>query len=284
MAKQRANVPAKINPVETGIIPFDNVPDYLKDKAQTGMEGLGKDDFKVPRIKLLQALNPEVRSFQGEAIPGEFWHTGANKSLGSTFNFVPLIVGKRVIVWDANGGDQGGDILAFSKNAMDWTTGGNKTFKVKLKGRKDEVTWQTGRNVATSGLLEWGSSDPEDNNSPPAAQLTYEYLCYLPDHPMLSPCLLGLFRTGLANARQFNTSLFMLRRPTTSIIVKCFADEKSEGKLSWFVPQFKTAGFAPQELFNTCEEIQKNYAEYQAEYNHNDAAQKESLPDDDGKY
>jgi len=55
-----------------------DVPEYLKDKSSTGLEALGQGDFKVPRIKLLQPLNPEVKSYPGVAIPGEFWHTVTN--------------------------------------------------------------------------------------------------------------------------------------------------------------------------------------------------------------
>lgn len=283
MARQKAPKQEVAITKPSDIIPFDSVPDYLKDQAQSGLESLGKDDFKIPRIKLLQALNPEIQSFKGEAIPGEFWHTGANISLGSEFKFVPIVAGKRVILWDPNDGNQDGGIIAFSKNAKDWISGGNTKHKVKLKGVSEDVVWDTGKNVPSSGLLEWGSSNPEDNNSAPAAQLTYEYLCYLPDNPMLSPCLLGLFRTALPNAKQFNTSLFMLRRPTTSVVVRCFADEKTEGKRAWFVPQFKTIGWAPESLFNTCKEYQDKYQDYNADYNKDEA--KENIEaDKDNSY
>lgn len=265
------------------ILPLDSVPDYLKDTTSTGLEGLGKDDFKIPRIKLLQALNPEVRSFQGQAIPGEFWHTGANTSLGSEFLFVPILAGKRVILWDPNEGKQGGDILAFSRNGLDWQTGGDKEFKVTLKGGKN-VVWHTKKNVLQSKLDDWGSSDPEENNSPPAATLIYEYLCYLPDHAELSPCVMGAFRTALPNAKRFNTDLFMRRKPTASLAVRCFADEKTEGKLAWFVPQFKLAGFVSDELYAVTSKLGEKYAEYTAEYDKTETQTDAASTQDDGKY
>lgn len=283
MAKQKASKEVSVPSVTAALAALDAMPDYLKDTKSTGLEGLGKDDFRVPRIKLLQALNPEVRSFQGQAIPGEFWHTGANTSLGSEFLFVPILAGKRVILWDPNEGQQGGDILAFSKDGINWQAGANKTFKVKLKGGKD-VTWATGKNVAASKLDEWGSSDPEKDNSPPAATLIYEYLCYLPDHPELSPCVMGAFRTALPNAKGFNTSLFMLRKPTASVAVRCFADEKTEGKQAWFVPQFKLAGYVSRELYAITSKFGEQYAEYTADYDKTETQADGASAEDDGKY
>lgn len=282
MAKQRSPSKEVTVKAPTGLVlPMDNVPDYLKDTQSTGLEGLGKDDFKVPRIKLMQALNPEVREFQGQAIPGEFWHTGGSLSLGSEFVFVPCIVGKRAVLWDPNNGQQGGDILAFSKNGLNWDSGGDREFKVKLKGGKD-VVWRTGKSVPASKLVEWGSSDTSEDNSPPAATLIYEYLCYLPDHPELSPCVMGTFRTAIPNAKSLNTSLLGLRKPTASIAVRCFSVEKQEGKQAWFVPQFKTSGYVSKELYNTTSKLAEQYSDYQAEYSQDEA--KAAPAEDDGKY
>lgn len=283
MAKQKAPKNEVTVPKSTALAALDAVPDYLQDTGSTGLEGLGKDDFRVPRIKLLQALNPEVRSFQGIAIPGEFWHTGGNISLGSEFLFVPILAGKRVILWDPNEGQRGGDILAFSKDGVNWQAGANKTFPVKLKGGKS-VTWATGKNVAASKLDEWGSSDPSVDNSPPAATLIYEYLCYLPDRPELGPCVMGAFRTAIPNAKGFNTSLFMLRKPTASVAVRCFADEKTEGRQAWFVPQFKLAGYVSRELYAVTSKLGEQYAEYTAEYDKAEAQAAEAPDKDDGKY
>lgn len=282
MAKQRAaSKEVAIKEVNNLVLSMDSVPDYLKDTESTGLEGLGKDDFKVPRIKLMQALNPEVREFQGVAIPGEFWHTGGSLSLGSEFIFVPVIVGKRAVLWDPNNGQQGGDILAFSKNGLTWDSGENKEFKVKLKGGKD-VVWKTGKSVPASRLIEWGSLDTSEDNSPPAATLIYEYLCYLPDHAQLSPCVMGTFRTAIPNAKSLNTSLLGLRKPTASIAVRCFAVEKQEGKQAWFVPQFKTAGYVSKELYSVTSKLAEQYSDYQAEYSKDEA---QAAPaEDDGKY
>lgn len=262
MARQKAR---EVAIKEVDMLPLTEVPEWLKGKSNDAMEGFDQSDFKLPRLKLLQALNPEIQSFQGQAIPGEFWHTIANKSLGQEFRMVVLKPSKRVIIWDPKGGKQGGDILAFSKNGKEWDAGANQKLKVKLKGNVD-VIWDTGKDVLSSGLTDWGSSNPEDENSAPAAQLTYEYLVYLPDHPDLSPCLLGLFRTAHGNAKNFNTFLLGLKFPATSIIVRCFAEEKNEDGNRWTVPKFQAIGRTSEELFKTCEALKERYADYKADY------------------
>lgn len=251
-------------PTGRSIITTD-APSYLTGKERTGAEALGKEDIKIPRIKLLQPLNPEVQSFQGKAIPGEFWHSVANVSLGSEFLFVPLTVRKRVVLWQPR--HQGGGILAFSNDAVTWQSGANQTFKVKLKkGDKNEVEWKTGKNVQDSGLMEWGSSDPGEDNSPPAAMLSYEYLVYLPDHPNLSPCVMGVNRTGLPNARQFNSYLLMQRRPTASMAIRCFSDEETGDGNTWHVHAFEPLGFVNEETYkNVTSKLAEQYGEYQPE-------------------
>ena len=250
------------------LIPFDSVPDYLKGEGNTGLEQLGQSDFKVPRIKLLQPLNPEIRSFQGKAIPGEFWHTGSNSSLGSEFDMICCIASKRVILWNPR--DEGGGMLAFSRDGKSWVSGGNQKFEVKLKNVKKPIVYNTGKNVHDSKLLEWGTANPEDIESGPAAQLSYDYLCYLPKYPNLSPVVMSLSRTAMGNAKNFNTSMLMIRKPIQSVLVRCFSDEKSEGENVWWVPNFEMKGYVSSDIYNITKEIAERQANYNTEYEQED--------------
>lgn len=256
-----------------------DMPDYLKGTEKTGLEELGAGDFKIPRIMLLQPLSPAVRSFPGEAIPGHFWHTGMNISLGDKFEFVPVLARKRVILWRPRDDNDGG-ILAFSADGKTWQSGGNSKFTVKLRDRKEPVTWETGKDVQSSGLLDWGSSDPDDSESAPAATTSYEYLCYLLAHPHLSPCVLSCNKTALPKAKAFNTSLMMMaqaRKPTTCLNVVCFVDEQTEGKNAWYVPNFKMNGTVSKEVYETTSKMQELHANYQAEILKEDNTQGEAL-------
>jgi len=206
MAKTKELVKRNGNGNGHEVIPFDITPDYLPAGVKhTGMEAMGSEDFKTPRIILLQGLSPELELFD-TAKKDNFWHSGMNVSLGTEFDFVPVIANKRVIVWRPRN-DENGGILAFSKNGKTWDNGANQTFSIKLKDKKERVAWKTGKDVLSSKLTEFGTSDPENPQSAPAASVVFEYLAYLPNHPELSPVVLGISKTGLKNGRNFNTSL-----------------------------------------------------------------------------
>jgi len=235
------------------------------------MEGLGSEDFKIPRIKLIQPMNPEVQSFPGEAKPGEFWHTGAAKSLGKEFKAQVAIATKRVILWNPR--EAGGGILAFSADGNRWISGGNGTFQVKLKDIKQPVVWETKGSVKESGLTAWGSKIPGDTDSPPAAQVHYEYMLYLPDHPELSPVVMGVARTGLRNAKNFNTQLAMPRQPIQSILVRIFSDTKQNDGNTYWVPNFATAGFVPKAQYEAAKKIAETQQHYTADYEQDEVSE-----------
>lgn len=263
MAKTKAvaKVEEKKN---TSLAVSQELPDYLTGRENMGTEALGKGDFKIPRIKLLQSNSPEVRSFQGKALPSQFWHTGANKDLGSEFLFVPAIVSKRVIVWRPRDDNDGG-ILAFSRDGVKWDSGANQEFSVKLKNIKNPVKWRTGKNVQDSGLLDFGTSNPDEPQSAPAATLAYEYMAFLLAHPEDSPTILGVMKTGVGNARQLNTYLLSQRKPTSCMVIRCFSDEEQGNGNTWFVPKFEPAGYASKEVFQIAENIKEKYQDYVAD-------------------
>lgn len=240
-------------------------PDYLTGAESTGLEDLGASDFKIPRLLLLQALSPAVtRDHPGAAIPGHFWHTGLSTDLGNKVNMVPLIARKRVILWRPQE-DNGGGILAFSADGKNWLNGANQEFSVRLKGVKNPVVWSTKGNVAQSNLLNWGTSNPEDPESAPAATLSYEYLCYLTDHPELSPVVLSCNKTALPRAKQFNTALLVMansRKPSYCLNVELTVGQERDGNNSWFVPNFRVAGTITKEVFDITSELNKKHQTY----------------------
>ena len=236
-------------------------PDYLTGNENTGMGELGQGDYKIPRMLLLQPLSPAVRSFKGEAIPGSFWHNVLNTSLGTSFSFVPIIARKRIIVWRPRGDDDGG-ILAYSEDGVNWVSGANSTFKIKLKGKAEPVEWRTGKNVLNSGLLNWGTSDPDDMNSAPAATTSYEYLCHLIDRPEASPIVMSLNKTSLPIAKGFNTSLMMTKKPIYCIKVVCSVEEQTRGKDAWYVPKFKLDGYVDRKTYEMTKHLSEQYQNY----------------------
>lgn len=256
-----------------GVTSLNNVPDYLQNQKfyawpqHTGLEKLGEGDFKTPRIIILQANNPEVRTFQGKAIPSEFWHQTANRSLGASFKMIPLIVSKKVILWRPR--HEGGGILAFSKDGVNWDSGANQTFKIKpYKDNEKIVSWTTGKSVGASGLLEWGKYDFASGNekTPPAATMHYEYLVYLPDFPELSPSVIGLAKTATQNAKSFNTDLLQLRRPAFAVQVNVFSEEKTKDKDHWFTPKFELDGYISKETYEITSKMYEQFQNYDTTY------------------
>lgn len=275
MSKSESTAVAAYNPDE--YLPLDSRPDHLPIKVEnSGMGNLDDQDIKTPRIILLQGLSPELSDYPMLAKKDQFWHTGLNVNLGVEFIFVPCLANKRVILFRPRG-DQGGGIIAFSKNGRDWDSGANKEFKIKLKGRKDPVIWRTGKNVIASRLTEFGTSDPDEEKSAPAATVIYEYLAYLPRHPELSPCVISVSKTGMPNGKALNTSLAMLLRagtPTYGVAVRCFTSSMSNDEGDWTVPNFQPVGKTKKETFEICKAICDKYADYNVDYSQDEAGAK----------
>lgn len=263
-----------VSDTKSDIIPFDQTPEWLPQAASNkGLEGLDKDDVKTPRVLMLHAQSPQIKSFPGVAIPGEFWHTGMNVPLGSNFLFVSALVSKRVILWRPRE-DNGGGILAFSREGKTWATGGNMEFRVKLKGKKDPVVWKTGKDVLSSRLTEFGTMDVEDPESAPAAMTSYEYLAYLIKNPELSPVVIGVSKTALPNGKSLNTSLMTLAKsgkPMQSIAIRCFADPRKNDMGEWDVFNFKTEGLVQKDIYQTVVKMADQYGDYKIEYTQDDA-------------
>jgi hypothetical protein len=120
--------------------------------------------------------------------------------------------------------------------------------------------------VLASGLCEFGSSDPENENSPPAATVYYEYLLYIPGHEDASPVLLRLKSTALDNGRALNSYFALLGRPTFAHVIDWTVESKSGGGNDWTVPKHVPAGWvADINLYKIVEDMHKNYADKMAD-------------------
>tara|TARA_R110000824_G_scaffold244541_3_gene433320 strand:- start:74 stop:892 length:819 start_codon:yes stop_codon:yes gene_type:complete len=189
----------------------DLVPDYLADYAGEGTENVS-DLTIVPRIKLLQGLSPEVVD-DGEKA-GEFWHTVAESSIGDTIQMVPVYVSQSVLLWRPR--KDGGGILARADDGIHWDRP-DMSFDVKLDtGQK--VTWNTGKNVQRSGLTEFGSMNPDDSNSYPAATKMINVIAMFPDMMDMSPAVISLQRSSFKVGQQFVSKLAISRLPSWSRI------------------------------------------------------------------
>jgi hypothetical protein len=165
----------------------NTIPDYLRDKGKTERFGnIDSSDLVIPRVKLMQAVSPEVTEFEG-AKAGDFWHTILQESLGKSLIGIPIVVKKTQVLWAPRGDERG--ILARSRDGVHWDPPQGE-FQVKFKGNNTPYTWKLAPTVAESGLDQFGSSRTDDPNSAPAASLTYEILWWFPERRDLGPAIL----------------------------------------------------------------------------------------------
>jgi hypothetical protein len=237
-----------------------NLPAYLQDyKGGSGLVGLGMEDFIVPRVKLLQSTSDEPKTFDN-ATMGEFWLNVLDEPLGDELEFIVCSNRKRYMLLPPMGDARG--VLARADDAIHWNPP-NGEWQVKLKNIKNPVTWKTAPTVRESGLAEFGSSNPDDPDSNPAATLFYEFLVHLPARPDVSPVLMSLARSQAKRARDLQGKIEFRRNvpmQAQRFIAKITTETGAEG--DYFNYQFVSAGFADEPTYNLCRGITERFKEY----------------------
>ncbi|MBB18655.1 MAG: hypothetical protein CMP20_04180 [Rickettsiales bacterium] len=243
-------------PAEISTPKNDDLPAYLQGNTYDVQDdNFDSSDVVLPRIKLLQGISPEIEQFEAAKI-GCFWHSGADKNLGDEIEFVIADRRKKYLLSAPLEDGQG--ILARADDAKKWDQTGE--WQVKLKGVKKPVTWKiTDLEVAKSGVVDWGSSNPEDEDSSPAATLFYDYLVFLPEHLDLGPAIISLSRSSIRKAKKgLNDKIEMHRsngRPMQAAKFKASSVSESSPSGDFKNWQFMSAGFnTDEDLFNTARE------------------------------
>lgn len=171
----------------------ESLPAHLAQYQKARIGNIDVTDFVIPRVKLMQAISPELTEFNA-ARPGMFWHTIASQNLTDKLLGIPIVIRKTYILWAPRNDDRG--ILARAMDGVHWDQPGAE-FTVKPKGSPKQVTYRLADTVAESGLDQFGSSIPEDPNSVPAASLTYNMLWYFTEFPNLSPSVIINTRSSI---------------------------------------------------------------------------------------
>ena len=176
------------------------LPTHLQGKAKVNSWGeIDPRQRMLPRIKLLQASNPEIVDYPGEAKAGEFWHTTLTISLGAEVIGVPIMRRQTYNLWAPRGPNEDRGILARARDFIHWDPPEGE-FHVRYPMNPKTYTWVLKRTVKESGLAEFGSSRYDDPESPPAATLTFEVLWFLPEFNTLALTLNT--RSGVKEARK----------------------------------------------------------------------------------
>lgn len=240
------------------------LPDYLKNFEGPVEQVVGQEDIVLPRIRLLHGTSDAVEEFDN-AVPGRFWHTGIDDTLGDSFKFVIAAFQKRYMLLAPREDGQG--ILATARDGKTWDRTGS--WEVEQKGVSNKIRWTIeDTDVEKSGLNEYGTWNPADPKSPPAATLFYDYLLMLPEYPDASPVLMSLFRTGIKKAKQgINQKILFAQRrgrPMQALQFEAtIGKETNPDGEKYFVWNFRSAGFADERIFMQARDLsgtlQQNY-------------------------
>lgn len=207
-----------------------NLPAHMQNDMGMGKEGIGQEDMDIPRLKLMQGLSKELPLFD-DLKAGMFFHTATEAMFDEPLRVVPILLDKQYILWRPL--DDGGGILARASDGQHWQpSAGQFTVKLDKKDGGHTVTWKLARTVAESGLANWGTMNPGDTNSPPAATLMYNFLLAFPDEPDLMPAVLTFQRSSIKIGRKFMTKLRTVRTPLFGSVFKLssFLDHNSTNK------------------------------------------------------
>lgn len=201
------------------------LPAHMRGLAGLGTEKIGAQDVETPRIKLLQALSPEVQ--EGGHRQGTFYHSVAEENLGASVQVVVVYADQAFILWRPR--KQGGGILARAMDGVHWTPP-NAEFDVQIGDKA--VKWRTADTVVRSGLAEWGSENPSDPKSPPAATRMYNCVVCMPDHPELSPVVVTMQRAAIRVARKLMGKLKLAQAPAFGLrfIMESERDQSPAGE------------------------------------------------------
>lgn len=177
-----------------------SVPAFMAG-AKKASSDFDVEDLIIPRVTLLQGISPAVMA--GEATNGHFWHTIMEEDLGDTLRLVPILYRKQYTLW--NPLHMGGGVIARASDGKHWDTDFDvqvapyKDFPKKLVKYSAKKGDAVGRQL---GLGAWGSADPENEDSGPAATLSHVLMMMSLDHLGLGPFIVFLQRSSEPVARQ----------------------------------------------------------------------------------
>jgi hypothetical protein len=254
--------------------------DFLSPTAPEGYaEGKGQEDITtadiiVPRIKLAQALTPEVLDKRAEE--GDLIHNITGEVIckaGHKLPFIPIMYTKEFIIWREREG--GGGIIARAtrkkvgnqlKYAWDVP---NVTHKDKIGGKievsYDLKTYTTDvlalADDETDTLACWGQPDASGDSVPPVAQMTHNYLVVLPTLGM-ELIAISLSRTSAKKGAQLNT---MLRMGPADLYTRVFEaatyiDHSDQYKFANWI--FSPAGFVSQDQSEMLANLKKLHEDF----------------------
>jgi hypothetical protein len=260
MAIKKPVPPAKPQPkasTSKGVATVDgggNVPAYIKKGLARGTESVQTKDLIIPRLDLMQDISPQVQD--GEIEAGHWRNSVTEEDWGDEMIFVPIVIDTRYILWRPR--HEGGGILARADDGIHWSPA-NGEWKVKPhKKLNKEVVWRTAPTVEQSGLHLWGSTDPDDGDSPPAANKMVVVFGFSPQRPQ-SPLVVSHQRGSFKVGNKFMSRVKFSGQDAFATQYRLRAERipNSENQQFW-VPKWVASGFVDERTYIACEKLYKN--------------------------
>jgi hypothetical protein len=188
------------------------VPSWMRAASKGASLGnIDASDLKPPRLKILAGQSPEVTDGKPNAVPGNFWMTILEQNLGPQVTGAPILLRKSYQLWAPRGSgvEQKGP-LATASDGIHWDTP-NQTFEVRFPGNPTVYKWHIKKTVTENAMHKFGSSQPDNPKSKPAATLTYDML-WLIDLPKGSKqlCVFTSARTGVTPTQNFVSTMMAM--------------------------------------------------------------------------
>lgn len=176
-----------------------NLPAHLQKSRGRGKENIDQSDMIIPRVALMQSTHKEVE--EGKTKSGRFWHTVLEEDLGPQLDDLVIIHhSKRYTLWKPR--HEGGGLLARASDGRRWDPAfRGMEFEIqpdKMRPRH-KVKWKIDKDGIVSrdeGLGAWGTSDPENVDSQPAATLSHVLVCVSLSRLDIGPFVVLLQRTS----------------------------------------------------------------------------------------
>jgi hypothetical protein len=226
------------------------VPDFMKEYTGQGAEDLSSAALRPPRIKLLQKTSPELDENE-DLRSGHYYHDGAAIDLGKELQVIPCYLSEAYFLFGPKMGD---GLLARADDGVHWSPP-DTDFEVQHKDGS-VATWRTANTVAKSKLDQWGSFNPSDPKSPPAATHSINVVCLLPEFMDVGPAIFSFMRSGLKIGKKFSSNVKLSTAPAFGRLFTFSSQTVDGAEGPYLEPRFKPSGFVQdKDLFAAAKEV-----------------------------
>ena len=246
------------------------VPAFMAGDAKDGKENIDRSDIILPRLALMQSVSDEVT--EARATAGNFWHTILEEELGNVIDDLVIIHhSKQYILWQPR--HAGGGILARASDGRTWDEqfrGMKFEVQVDKNRPRHKVTWEISADGAVGkdvGLGAWGTSDPENPDSQPAATLSHVLVCVALSRLDMGPFVVLLQRTSEKTGRQLLTKIDLDQAPIYGQVYRMSSKMESSPNGDFFMPAFAKNGHVGDEaIYRKLQDSHRALAEKGVKY------------------